>query len=220
MSSRSFMIPEEVYEYIARVTVRDDSVQQQLTEQTQELPDARMQTGRDQLQLLQLLVRTIGARHCIEVGVFTGASALAVALALPQDGRIIACDVSEEYTAIARRYWAQANVAQKIDLRLAPATQTLDALIAQNGAGRYDFAYVDADKSNYDAYYERLLQLLRAGGLMALDNMLWHGAVADPTQRDEETVALRNLNEKIGKDERVDCSLISIGDGLMLVRKR
>ena len=220
MSSRSFMIPEEVYEYIARVTVRDDPVQQQLTEQTQELPDARMQTGRDQLQLLQLLVRTIGARHCIEVGVFTGASALAVALALPQDGRIIACDVSEEYTAIARRYWAQANVAQKIDLRLAPATETLDALIAQNGAGRYDFAYVDADKSNYDAYYERLLQLLRAGGLMALDNMLWHGAVADPTQRDEETVALRNLNEKIGKDERVDCSLISIGDGLMLVRKR
>lgn len=220
MSSRSFMIPEEVYEYIARVTVRDAPVQQRLTEQTQELPDARMQTGRDQLQLLQLLVRAIGARHCIEVGVFTGASALAVALALPQDGRVIACDVSEEYTAIARRYWAQANVAQKIDLRLAPATQTLDALIAQNGAGRYDFAYVDADKSNYDAYYERLLQLLRAGGLMALDNMLWHGAVADPTQRDEETVALRNLNEKIGKDERVDCSLISIGDGLMLVRKR
>lgn len=214
------MVPDNVYEFIARVTVRETDVQRRLRDETETLPEARMQTGRDQLQLMQFLVKVIGAKQCIEVGVFTGASALAVALALPDDGRIIACDVSEEYTAIARRYWTQANVQQKIDLRLAPATETLDALIAQGNAGAYDFAYVDADKTNYDAYYERLLQLLRPGGLMALDNMLWHGAVADSNDRDEDTVALRHLNEKIGTDERVDCSLISIGDGLMLARKR
>lgn len=219
MSARSFLVPDDIYDYILRVTLRDTAVQRELRERTASMPLARMQTGPDQLQFLQLLVKAIGARRCIEVGVYTGASALAVALALPPEGKILGCDVSEEYTAVAKEFWERAGVARKIDLRLAPATETLHALIAA-GERDYDFAYIDADKSNYDAYYELVLQLLRTGGLIAIDNVLWGGDVANPAETGADTVALRKLNEKIGRDERVDETLLTIGDGLTIVRKR
>jgi caffeoyl-CoA O-methyltransferase len=219
-TTRSFFLPEHIERYILDTTLRDNPVMRDLREETARHPRAGMQTGADQVQFLQLLVRLIGARRCIEVGVFTGYSALGVALALPDDGTIVACDVSEEYTSIARRYWERAGVAEKIDLYLAPATDTLDRLIHSGGAGWYDFAYIDADKSNYDAYYERLLVLLRHNGIIAIDNVLWSGDVADPSVDDPDTSALRALNAKIGRDERVDASLLSVGDGLMIVRKR
>lgn len=220
MSTRSFYLPDSIDRYIIDTSLRDLPVLRDLREETARMPHAGMQTGADQVQFLQLLVRLIGARRCIEVGVFTGYSSLGVALALPEDGRIVACDVSEEYTSVARRYWQRAGVAGKIDLRLAPAAGTLDGLIGAGESGRYDFAYIDADKSQYDAYYERCLTLLRANGLIAIDNVLWSGSVADPQVLDEDTAALRELNRKIGRDERVDASLLPIGDGLMVVRKR
>lgn len=220
MSTRSFYLPEAVSEYILRTTLRDNPVMRELREETAKMPGAGMQTGADQVQFLQLLVRLTVARRCIEVGVFTGYSALGVALALPEDGRILACDVSEDYTRVAKRYWQRAGVAEKIDLRLAPATKTLDACIEAGESGRFDFAYIDADKAGYDAYYERCLTLLRPNGVIAIDNVLWSGQVADPDVNDEDTAALRALNMKIGRDERVDASLLSIGDGLMVVRKR
>lgn len=220
MASRSAFLPENLQRYIDATTLRDLPVLRDLREETAKQPHAGMQTGADQVQFLHLLVRLIGARRCIEVGVFTGYSSLGVALALPEDGRIVACDVSEEYTAIARRYWERAGVAEKIDLYLAPATQTLDNLLRGGEAGRYDFAYIDADKTGYDAYYERCLQLLRPNGLLTIDNVLWSGEVANAATSDPDTLALRALNEKIGKDDRVDASLLPIGDGLMVVRKR
>lgn len=220
MSTRSFYLPDSIEEYILRSTLRDNAVMRELRDETAKMPGAGMQTGADQVQFLQLLVRLTGARRCIEVGVFTGYSALGVALALPDDGRIVACDVSEEYTRVAKRYWERGGVAQKIDLYLAPATQTLDECIAAGESGRFDFAYIDADKTGYDAYYERCLTLLRPNGVIAIDNVLWSGRVADPGVTDEDTAALRALNAKIGRDERVDASLLSIGDGLMVVRKR
>ena len=220
MSTRSFYLPDSIGEYMLRTTFRDNPVMRELREETAKMPGAGMQTGPDQVQFLQLLVRLTGARRCIEVGVFTGYSALGVALALPEDGRIVACDVSEEYTRVAKRYWDRAGVAEKIDLYLAPATRTLDECIAAGGSGRFDFAYIDADKPGYDAYYERCLTLLRPNGIIAIDNVLWSGRVADPDVNDEDTAALRALNAKIGRDERVDASLLSIGDGLMVVRKR
>lgn len=220
MTTRSFYLPDFIDKYILETTLRDTPLMRDLREETAKMPAARMQTGADQVQFLQLLVRLIGARRCIEVGVFTGYSALGVALALPADGCILACDVSEEYTSVARRYWERAGVADKIDLYLAPATQTLDELLKAGEAGRFDFAYIDADKSGYDAYYERCLQLLRPNGLITIDNVLWGGDVAAPDVVDQDTVALRNLNKKIGRDERVDASLLPIGDGLMVVRKK
>lgn len=196
MSSRSFLVPDGIYEYLLKTTLRESAVQRELRERTATMPQARMQTGPDQLQFLQLLVRITGARRCIEVGVYTGASALAVALAIPDDGRIVACDISEEYTAVAKEFWQRAGVANKIDLRLAPAQETLNGLLAQRRD--YDFAYIDADKTNYDTYYELVLQLLRPGGVIAVDNVLWGGSVADPKDREPDTVALRQLNEKSG----------------------
>jgi caffeoyl-CoA O-methyltransferase len=169
---------------------------------------------------MALLAKLIGARRCIEVGVFTGYSSLAVALALPEDGRILACDVSEEWTAIAQRYWRKGGVAHKIELKLQPATRTLEALLANGEAGRYDFAFIDADKPAYAAYYELLLQLLRPGGLIAVDNTLWSGKVADPSEHDANTSALRAFNDTLHRDERIDLSLLPIGDGLTLARKR
>lgn len=219
MSNRSFFVPGEVQAYIDATTLREPAAMRELREETANMPNAGMQTGADQVQFLQLLVRLIGAKRCIEVGVFTGYSSLGVALALPDDGTILACDVSEQYTSVARRYWERAGIANKIDLRLAPATQTLDEKIAHGEKGRYDFAYIDADKTGYDAYYERCLQLLRPGGLITIDNVLWSGAVIDEDDRDEDTVALRELNAKIGRDKRVDAALLPMGDGLMVVRK-
>jgi caffeoyl-CoA O-methyltransferase len=220
MTARSFYLPDFIDRYIVDTTLRDMPVLRDLREETAKMPSARMQTGPDQVQFLQLLVRLIGARRCIEVGVFTGYSALGVALALPEDGRIVACDVSEEYTSVARRYWERAGVADKIDLYLAPAAQTLDELLAAGEGERYDFAYIDADKAGYDGYYERCLKLVRPNGLITIDNVLWGGDVAAPDVTDEDTVALRKLNEKIGRDQRVDASLLTLGDGLMVVRKK
>ena len=179
-----------------------------------------MQIGADQGQFMGLLVEIMGVRNALEVGTFTGYSALAVALALPDDGRLVACDVSEEWTAIARRYWEEAGVAHKIDLRLAPALETLEGLLAEACAGTFDFAFIDADKEGYDVYYERALELMRTGGLIALDNMLWEGKVVDPAVMDVDTQAIRAMNMKLAGDARVTLSLLPIGDGLTLARKR
>lgn len=216
--SRNITIDDHLNEYMLRVSHRDTDVQRRLREETAKMQYAGMQIGADQGQFLGFLTQLIGARKCIEVGVFTGYSALSVALALPRDGKIIACDVSEEYTSVARRYWEEAKVAHKIDLRLGPALKTLDVLMS--GSHDFDFAFIDADKVNYDGYYERCLSLLRKGGVIAIDNVLWRGLVADPKDNDPDTVALRELNEKIGKDERVDMSMLPIGDGVTLARKR
>ena len=199
---------------------REGAVAARLREETAKLPQAGMQIGPDQAAFLALLVRAIGAKRCVEIGTFTGMSALAVASALPDDGKLVCCDISAEWTAIARRYWSEAGVAGRIDLRLAPALDTLRDLAAHGGKGAYDFAFIDADKSGYDAYYEACLELLRPGGLVALDNMLWSGKVADASVHDADTDAIRALNAKIHADRRVDAPLLTVGDGVMLARKR
>jgi len=218
--SRHFSFDEPTYQYLVKTSVRETDVARRLREETQQLPMAQMQIGPDQGQFLQLLVQLIQAKKTLEVGVFTGYSSLWVAQALPDEGKIVACDVSEEYTAVARRYWKEAGVDHKIDLRLRPALETLDELLAQGGASTFDFAFIDADKSNYDNYYERALQLIRAGGLIAVDNTIWSGRVADPNESDTDTVAIRKLNEKLHRDERVALSMLTVGDGLTLAMKR
>lgn len=220
MSPRTIAMTDEIHDYMLKVSLRESEVMRRLREETQQRSDANMQIAPEQGQFMALLAELIGARRCIEIGTFTGYSALAVAGVLPEDGKIICCDVSEEYTAIARRYWKEAGVADKIELRLAPAQQSLDALLGEELAGAFDFIFVDADKEGYDGYYERGLKLLREGGLIAFDNVLWSGKVADPGQDDADTQALRALNEKLGKDERISLSMVPIGDGLTLARKR
>jgi caffeoyl-CoA O-methyltransferase len=217
--SRS-LLPAAVERYVTQDIVRETESQKKLRAETARLPQAGMQIGADQGALLALLVRTIGARRAIEIGTFTGYSALAVAAALPAGGRLVCCDINEEWTAIARRYWQEAGVADRIELKLAPALKTLAALRSEHGAGAFDFAFIDADKSAYDAYYEACLDLIRPGGLIALDNMLWSGDVADPKAHDADTDALRALNAKIRDDGRVDACLLTVGDGVMLARKR
>ena len=219
MSRQTLTLDERLYEYLLAHTLRETPVQIALREETSHHRAAGMQISPEQGQLMALLVKLIGARRTIEIGVFTGYSALTVALALPADGRVLACDINEEYTAVARRYWRQASVADKIDLRIAPALATLDAALVGGEAGRYDFAFIDADKTGYDAYYERCLQLLRTGGLIAIDNVLWNGDVAKKS-RDADTLALQALNDKIVRDERVDMTMLPIGDGVTLARKR
>jgi caffeoyl-CoA O-methyltransferase len=179
-----------------------------------------MQISPEQGQLMALLVQALGAKRAIEIGTFTGYSALWVALALPSDGRLVCCDVNAEWTAIGQKFWAKAGVARKIDLRIAPALETLERMLAGGEAGAYDFAFIDADKTGYDAYYERCLQLLRRGGMIAIDNVLWGGSVADPKKRSADTLALRALNKKIHRDERVAMSMLPIGDGVTLALKR
>jgi len=218
--SRHFSFDEPTYQYLVKTSVRETDVARRLREETQQMPMAQMQIGPDQGQFLQLLVQLIRAKKTLEVGVFTGYSALWVAAALPDEGKIVACDVSEEYTAVARRYWKEAGVDHKIDLRLRPALETLDELLAQGGASTFDFAFIDADKSNYDNYYERALQLIRTGGLIAVDNTIWSGRVANPNESDTDTVAIRKLNEKLHRDERVALSMLTVGDGLTLAMKR
>ena len=220
MSNRTIDLTDTLYDYLLSVSLRETDLQRRLREETSTLSMARMQISPEQGQFMALIARLVAARRCLEVGVFTGYSSLAVALALPEDGRIVACDVSEEWTAIARRYWAAAGVADRIDLRLAPAIDTLDALIAAGDAGTYDLAFIDADKTSYLAYYERALVLLRPGGLLMTDNTLWSGRVADPEVGDADTVALRHYNEHLHRDARIDLSLVPIGDGLTLARKR
>lgn len=220
MPGRQLIVTDELHRYILDNSLRESPILARLREETSRLSHAGMQIGPEQGQFMALLAKLIGARRCIEIGVFTGYSALVVALALPEDGRIVACDVSEEWTSIARRYWQQAGVDHKIDLRLQRATRTLDQLIAAGESGTYDYAFIDADKSNYDVYYEKALQLLRPGGLILLDNVLWSGRVADPDATDTDTATLRSLNARLARDERVDASLLGIGDGVTLARKK
>ena len=220
MSSRQVLLTADLHRYVVENSLREPEILARLRAETARLAHAGMQIGPEQGQLMALLAKLIGAKKCIEVGVFTGYSSLVVALALPTDGRIVACDISEEWTSIGRRYWAEAGVEHKIDLHLGRATRTLDELIGAGEAGTYDYAFIDADKPSYDAYYERILQLIRPGGLILIDNVLWSGAVADAQITDADTSALRQLNAKLHQDERVDMSLLGIGDGLTLVRKR
>jgi caffeoyl-CoA O-methyltransferase len=220
MSRHTLNVDESLNRYILEHSVREHPVLQELREATAAMPHAGMQISPEQGQLMALLVKMLGARRTIEVGVFTGYSALAVALALPADGRVVACDVSEEWTSVARRYWEKAGVAAKVDLRLAPALATLDALIAAGEGGRYDFAFIDADKGNYAGYYDRCMKLVRAGGLIAVDNTLWNGWVADPAHAEDDTRAIRAFNDKLLADERIDLSLVPIGDGVTLARRR
>lgn len=219
MSSRTLNLDDALYDYLLAHSLREHPEQAALREATRAHPRARMQISPEQGQFMALLVKLLGARRCIEIGVFTGYSALSVALALPEDGRILACDISDEYTCIGKPYWQRAGVAHKIDLQLAPAIETLDARLQAGEAGTYDFAFIDADKIGYDAYYECCLKLLRAGGLIAIDNVLWGGDVARPA-RDEDTRALQALNDKLHRDERIDLAMLPIGDGLTLAAKR
>src|SRR5215831_15271996 len=217
--SRS-LLPEAVERYVAFDVTCETAVQKKLRAETARLPEGGMQIGPDQGALLALLVHAIGAKRAIEIGTFTGYSALAVAAALPSDGKLVCCDKSKEWTTVAQRYWKEAGLADRIELRLGPALETLQALATQYGPGSFDFAFIDADKTAYDAYYESCLSLLRPGGLIALDNMLWSGEVANRTVSDADTKALRALNAKIRDDERVDSCLLTVGDGVMLARKR
>ncbi|MEH2160160.1 MAG: class I SAM-dependent methyltransferase [Nostoc sp.] len=220
MPKQSLGLDNQLYNYLLSVSLREPEILLKLRQETASHPRSRMQISPEQGQFMRLLVQLIGAKKTLEVGVFTGYSSLSVALALPEDGKIIAADVSEEFTAIARRYWQQAGVADKIDLRLAPGLETLDALLADGEAETFDFAFIDADKENYDGYYERSLQLVRPGGLIAIDNVLWLGKVADPQIQDENTQSIRAFNEKLHHDERVTLSLVPIADGLTLAIKR
>ncbi|MEL7503889.1 MAG: class I SAM-dependent methyltransferase [Cyanobacteria bacterium J06554_6] len=220
MAEKLLSLDDRLIHYLRSVSVREPDVLQQLRAETAQHPMAVMQVSPEQGQLMALLVQLIGARKTLEVGVFTGYSSLVVALALPDEGQIVACDVSEDYTAIARRYWQAAGVENKIDLRIAPATETLQQLIDEGQGETFDFAFIDADKSGYDRYYEQCLKLVRTGGLIAIDNVLWSGRVADPDTADNRTKKIRALNQKIYEDDRVDISLVPIADGLTLVRKR
>lgn len=219
MTARSAFLDKRVQEYIVEATVDEHPVLARLRAETATMPNAGMQIGADQGRFMQFLAQTIGARRYVEVGVFTGYSSLALALALPAGGKILACDISESYTAVARRYWREAGVEEKIDLRLGPALQTLDEAL-RSQAESYDLAFIDADKESVDAYYERCLGLLRTGGIIMVDNVLWDGRVADPSENDADTAALRAINLKASRDSRVDAVLLSVGDGLLLARKR
>lgn len=219
MSRRTLNVDDTLYDYLLGHSLREHPAQAALREATRTHPHANMQISPEQGQFMSLLVKLIGARRTIEVGTFTGYSALTVALALPVDGKVLACDISEAYTSIGKPCWQRAGVADKIELVIAPAVQTLDARIAAGESGRYDFAFIDADKIGYDAYYERCLQLVRAGGLIAFDNTLWGGEVARPAT-DDDTRALQALNDKLHHDDRIDMALLPIGDGLTLARKR
>jgi len=219
MANRSIQITDTLYDYMIANSVREPQILAELRAETAKLPMAMMQIGPEQGQFMALLVRLIGARNIVEVGTFTGYSSLAMALA-SKDAKITCCDISEEFTAIARRYWAKAGVAERIDLKLGPAADTLQGLIDRGAKGKVDFAFIDADKTNYERYYELVLELLRPGGLVAIDNVLWGGEVANPAISDKDTVAIRTLNRRVFADERVDLSLVPIGDGLTLARKR
>ncbi|MGE0582514.1 MAG: O-methyltransferase [Steroidobacteraceae bacterium] len=220
MTNSTITLTDKLQRYLIEHNLREPPVLARLRQVTAALPQAGMQIAPEQGQFMQLLVRLLGARRCLEVGTFTGYSALVVALALPGDGELVACDVSAEWTRVARQYWREAGVDARIDLRLAPALETLDALLASGSGSTFDFAFIDADKGNYVAYYERVVELLRPGGLLAVDNALWDGRVADPDENDADTNAIRALNDRVHRDERVDASLVPIGDGLLLARKR
>jgi len=219
MSRRTIDLDDTLYQYLLDHSLREHPEQTALREATRTHPRAGMQISPEQGQFMTLLIKLIGARRTIEIGTFTGYSALTVALALPAGGKILACDISDEYTAVGKPYWQRAGVADKIELVIAPALKTLDTRIVAGEADGYDFAFIDADKEGYDGYYERCLQLVRKGGLIAFDNTLWGGDVARPAE-DDDTRALQALNDKLHRDERVDVAMLPIGDGLTLARKR
>lgn len=220
MSRRTIQVTDPIYDYMLSVTSREHPLLARLREETARMPGSGMQIAPEQGQLMAFLVALTGARRALEVGVFTGYSSLAVALAMPPEGRLVACDVSESWTAVARRYWEEAGVADKVSLRLGPATDTLEGLLADGQAGGFDFAFIDADKENYGRYYDLALELVRPGGLIAIDNVLWGGAVADPADQDADTQAIRALNARLHHDARIDLTMLPIGDGLTLARKR
>lgn len=219
MSKRSIELTEPLYRYLLEHSLREPSVLRQLREQTAQMAEANMQIAPEQGQFMRLLVQLTGALRAIEIGTFTGYSALCIAEGMGPDGHLVCCDTSVEWTDIAKPYWQEAGVDERIDLRIAPAAETLDVLLADGQAGTFDFAFIDADKTGYDDYYEHLLLLLRAGGLIVVDNVLWDGAVADPSDTSADTVALRAFNKKLHGDERVELSMIPVADGLTLVRK-
>ncbi|YAI81798.1 MAG: class I SAM-dependent methyltransferase [cyanobacterium endosymbiont of Rhopalodia sterrenbergii] len=220
MANKTLGIEPKLYEYLQLISIREPSILKELRQETADYPMARMQIAPEQGQLMALLVQLMGAKKTIELGVFRGYSSLAVALALPDEGKLIACDISKEYTEIARYYWEKAGVSHKIDLRISPALETLDQLIVEGQSNTFDFAFIDADKSNYDNYYEQVLKLVRPGGLIAIDNVLWGGKTADQSIQDNQTKKIRALNEKIYQDSRVNISLIPIADGLTLLLKQ
>lgn len=220
MGKKNLGLSDRVYQYLLSVSVNETEVLKKLREETAQLPQSIMQISPEQGQFMGLLVQLLGAKKTLDIGVFTGYSSLVVALALPPNGMVIACDIDENYTAIARRYWQAAEVADKIELRLAPALETLDNLIAAGEAGTFDFAFIDADKRNYPNYYERSLELLRPGGLIAVDNVLWSGRVAEPEDTDKRTIAIREFNQKLYQDQRVKISMLPVADGLTLAMKK
>jgi caffeoyl-CoA O-methyltransferase len=220
MSLRSIGLDERLYRYLLDVSLREPDVLRRLRAETAERENASMQIAPEQGQFMALLVELIGAERTLEIGTFTGYSALAVALALPPHGRVIACEVSQEYATIARRWWDQAGVAEKIELHVEPALETLDRMLEDGLGRRFDFAFIDADKQGYLDYWERCLRLVRRGGLIAVDNVLWDGRVADPDNAEESTQAIRAFNARVRDDERVDLSLVPIGDGVTLARVR
>ena len=213
-------MPQDVHAYLVAHSVRETKVQRALRTATRGIPGAGMQIAPEQGALMQVLVRMLGARRYLEIGTFTGYSALCVALAMPASGRLVCCDLSDEWTSIARRFWRKAGVSSKIGLRLAPALQTLDALLREGHAGRFDLAFIDADKENYLKYFERCLRLVRRGGVIAIDNTLWYGRVVDRRQQDVDTRAIRAFNRRLHQDRRIDIALVPIGDGLTLAHRR
>jgi predicted O-methyltransferase YrrM len=220
MSNASLGLPPDLQAYLVEHGVREPEILKRLREETSLLPQHNMQIAPEQGALMAMLVGLIGARRCIELGTFTGYSSLAVALALPADGQIVCCDLSEEWTSVARRYWSEAGVADRVELRLGPALETLDELIAGGASGTFDFAFIDASKAEYPDYHERILRLLRQGGLAVYDNVLWEGGVIDESMTDADTVGVRRLNDRLVADERVSISMIPVADGLTLVQKR
>ena len=220
MANQTLGLDAQLYEYFQRVSLRESDVLKQLRKETEKQPMARMQIAPEQGQFMALLVQLIGAKKTLDIGVFTGYSALVIALALPSDGQVIACDVDEETTKIAQEFWEKAGVSHKIKLHLAPALETLDKLIAEGENNSFDFAFIDADKSNYNNYYEKDLWLVKPGGLIAIDNVLWGGKVADPNINDNRTQKIRNFNEKLHQDPRIILSLLPIADGLTLALKK
>ena len=220
MTKQTTGLEKKLADYIQSISLREPDILRQLREETAKLSMAQMQISPEQGQFMALLVQLMGAKKTLEIGVFTGYSALAVALALPDDGKVIACDISGEYTAIAKDFWGRAGVSEKIDLRIAPALETLEKLIAEGEAESFDLAFIDADKRNYENYYERVLTLLRPGGLILIDNVLWSGKVVDPIITDKQTQAIREFNEKLHQDSRISLSVVAIADGLTLALKR
>jgi predicted O-methyltransferase YrrM len=220
MSNASLGLPPDLHEYLVEHGVREPDILKRLREETALLPQHNMQIAPEQGAFMSMLVGLMGARRCIELGTFTGYSSLVVALALPPDGQIVCCDVSEEWTSVARRYWAEAGVADRVELRLGPALETLDELLAGGAAGTFDFAFIDASKREYPDYHERIVRLLRQGGLAMYDNVLWDGGVIDESMTDEDTLGVRRLNDRLVADERVSLSMIPVADGLTLVSKR